>query len=103
MIVETLQSLIVALRGGAPLTSGFHFFVGAIADAVSTAFVWPLAFARIKVAVGDGLQQRGGAGRATTQLGRLVSAIARTYHDHGLLRVYHGGCSYFRLLVCAAR
>ena len=95
--------MIVALRGGAPLTPGFDFFVGAIADAVSTALVWPLAFARIKVAVGDDLQKRGGEGQATTQLGRLVSAITRTYNDHGLLRVYHGRRSYFSLLVFTVR
>lgn len=52
VVVELLQPFFVRVRGGLPLTPLLNFVTGAIADCVSTAAVWPLAFARIQTAVG---------------------------------------------------
>lgn len=53
VVVELLQPFFVRARGGLPPTPFLNFMTGAIADCVSTAAVWPLAFARIQTAVGD--------------------------------------------------
>ena len=52
MIVELLQPWFARLQSGQALSPGLAFLTGALADVLSTAAVWPLAFARISLAVG---------------------------------------------------
>lgn len=52
VVVELLQPFFMRARGGRPLSPFLNFLTGAVADCVSTAVVWPLAFARIQGAVG---------------------------------------------------
>ena len=59
VFVELLQPFFRSVRGGAALTPFLNFLTGAIADCASTSAVWPLAYARIQMAVGSHLGEAG--------------------------------------------
>eukprot|EP01050_Picozoa_sp_SAG11_P008334 SAG11_NODE_729_length_7489_cov_17.662246_3_plen_310_part_00 len=99
VVVELLQPLLVRLRSGRALTPGLTFLTGAIADVVSTSAVWPLAYARISLAVGQrnedgakaGVQQQGPvAGDGGSALGRIAEVIRTAVREHGVSRLYYG-------------
>lgn len=96
VVVEFLQPLCISLRGGRPLSAWLAFVIGAIADAVSTAAIWPLSYARITEAVGssagDGVGRKSEAewSHVRGRFARIIAILRQAIRDHGPLRVYFG-------------